>query len=89
MNSHEVVVRIIQPADKPQPKRPDRLPELVFQPAKNHFHTIINGLVLSVIALVVVGLGVSYFNLGFSFNDVLVIVGIPMTLGIVTSYAIL
>jgi len=89
MNSHEVVVRIIQPAEKPQPKLQDRLPEIVFQPEKNLFHSIINGLVLSVLALLVVCLGVGYFNLGFSLNDVLVIVGIPMTLGIVTSYAIL
>ncbi len=89
MNSHDVVVRIIQPAEQAHPQKKDRLPELIFQPAKNHFHTIVNGLVLSMIALLVVCLGVSYFNLGFSFNDVLVIVGIPMSLGIVTSYAIL
>jgi len=89
MNSHEVVVRIIQPAEKPQPKRLDRFPELVFQPEKNLFHSLINGLVLSLIALLVICLGVGYFNLGFSLNDVLVIVGFPMTLGIVTSYAIL
>ncbi len=89
MNSHEVVVRIIQPAEKPQPKLQDRLPEIVFHPEKNLFHSLINGLMLSMIGLLVVCLGVSYFNLGFSLNDVLVIVGIPMTLGIVTSYAIL
>lgn len=89
MNSHEVVVRIVQAAEKPQPKPQDRLPEIVFQPEKNLFHSIINGLVLSVIALLVICLGVSYFNLGLSVNDVLVIVGLPVTLGIVTSYAIL
>jgi hypothetical protein len=52
------------------------------------FHTVLNGLVLSAIAVLAVCLGVSYFHLGFSLKDIIVIAGIPMTLGIVTSYAI-
>ena len=45
-------------------------------------------MVLSAIAVVAIFLGVSYFHLGFSLKDILVMVGIPMTLGIVASYAI-
>ena len=54
----------------------------------SNFHTVLNGLVLSAIAVLAVCLGVSYFHLGFSLKDILVMAGIPMTLGIVTSYAI-
>jgi hypothetical protein len=88
MNSHDVVVRIIQPQEQPQPPKHKGQLELPFKPEKNYFHAALNGLVLSAIALVAVCLGVSYFHLGFSFNDIMVMIGIPMTLGIVTSYAI-
>ena len=54
----------------------------------NDFHTLLNGLVLSGIALAAVCLGVSYFHLGFSLREIMIMAGIPMTLGIVTSYAI-
>ncbi|OGB89582.1 hypothetical protein A2625_00085 [candidate division WOR-1 bacterium RIFCSPHIGHO2_01_FULL_53_15] len=52
------------------------------------FHQVLNGAVLAAIAMLAVFLGVSYFNLGISFQDIMIIVGIPMALGIVTSYAI-
>ena len=88
MNSRDVVVRIIQPLEQPQPpKHKDQL-ELPFKPEKNLFQVAINGLVLSAIAVLAIFLGVSYFHLGFSLKDIMVIVGILMTLGIVTSYAI-
>jgi hypothetical protein len=88
MNSRDVVVRIIQPLEQPQPPKHENQIELPFKPEKNLFHVVINGLVLSAIALLVIFLGVSYFHLGFSLKDILVMVGIPMSLGIVTSYAI-
>ena len=87
MNSHDVVVRIVQPLDQPNPRRSEILP-LALKPENNLFHSVLNGCVLSAIGLLALFIGVSYFNLGVSFRDILVIVGIPMTLGIVTSYAI-
>ena len=88
MNNHDVVVRIIQPLEQAQPPRHKDQLALPFTPEKNLFHLALNGLMLSAIGLLVIFLGVSYFHLGFSFKDIAVIVGIPMTLGIVTSYAI-
>jgi hypothetical protein len=88
MNSHDVVVRIIQPLEQPQPQKHKDQLELPFKPEKNLFHLAVNGVVLSAIAVLAVFLGVSYFHLGFSLKDILVMVGIPMSLGIVTSYAI-
>jgi hypothetical protein len=87
MNSHDVVVRIVQPLDQPNPRRSETSLS-AFQPEKNLFHSAINGLVLSAIGILTLFIGVSYFNLGASFREIMVIVGIPMTLGIVTSYAI-
>jgi hypothetical protein len=88
MNSHDVVVRIVQPLDQPHPRRSETMLS-VFKPENNFFHSVINGFVLSAIGLLALFIGVSYFNLGVSFREIMVIVGIPMTLGIVTSYAIL
>jgi predicted phage tail protein len=92
MNSRDVVVRIIQPLDKPQPQRVASLPVAGFpvngSKEENIFHLVLNGAVLAGIAMLAVFLGVSFFHLGVSFNDIMVIVGLPMALGIVTSYAI-
>jgi len=87
MNSHDVVVRIVQPLDQPNPRRSETL-LTAFKPEKSFFHSALNGLVLSAIGLLALFIGVSYFNLGVSFREIMVIVGIPMTLGLVTSYAI-
>ncbi|MDD5594439.1 MAG: hypothetical protein PHG97_06855 [Candidatus Margulisbacteria bacterium] len=89
MNSRDVVVRIIQPLEQPQPLKKEIVPTLPVRKEKNLFHSLINGVVLSAIGLLAVFIGVSFFHLGVSFNDILILVGIPMTLGIVTSYAIL
>ncbi|MBN3032969.1 MAG: hypothetical protein JW873_02630 [Candidatus Saganbacteria bacterium] len=89
MNSRDVVVRIIQPLEQPQPpkRKTDTGPAL--QPENNLFHLIINGLTLSAICLLALFIGVSYFHLGVSFNDIAVLVGVPVTLGIVAGYAVL
>ena len=87
MNSHDVVVRIVQPLDQPNPRRSETTLS-AFKPEKNIFHSVVNGCVLSAIGLLVIFLGISYFHLGVSLNEILIMIGIPMTLGIVTSYAI-
>lgn len=88
MNSRDVVVRIIQPLEQPQPPKREAQLELSIKPEKNLFQVVINGVVLSAIAILAIFLGVSYFHLGVSFKEIMIMVGIPMTLGIVTSYAI-
>lgn len=88
MNTREIVVRIIQPAEQPQPPKIKANPVVPEKKEKNLFQAVINGIALAAIAALGVYLMVSFFNLGFSFRDILILVGIPLTVGIVTSYAI-
>ena len=43
----------------------------------------------SLVAMLVVYFSISFFNLGFSVNDIFVIVGLPLSVGLVASYVIL
>ena len=87
MNSKDIVVRIIQPADKAQPpKRPEASE---FKPAGNCFHLVFDAAALTVIAALGFYLIVSFCSQGISLNDVLIMAGLPLALGLVTSYALL
>lgn len=87
MNSKEIVVRIIQPADKAQPPR--RPVALQAKPADNLFHNIFNAVALTAIAALGFYLIVIFCQQGISLNDIFVMVGLPLSLGLVTSYALL
>ncbi len=88
MNNHELVVRIIQPAEQPQPPKVEYAPLPQEKKSKNLLQILLNGLGLAAIGALGMYLAVSFFNLGFSFNDVLILVGIPLGIGVIATYAI-
>lgn len=88
MNNHELVVRIIQPAEQAQPQKKERAPAVPEKKRKNLFQVIVNGVGIAAIAALGIFLAFSFFNIGFSFKDVLILIGIPLAVGIVASYAI-
>lgn len=88
MNTKEIVVRIIQPAEQPKPRLAEFMPT-DFEEEKNPLQTIINAAGLAAIAGLGLYFGVSFFHLGFSFNDVLIILGIPVAVGAIVSYVVL
>jgi len=86
MNNREVIVRIVTPSEQPHLPKVESIP--LPRENKNSLQKIINGAALTAIAVIGIFLAVGYFNLGLSLRDILVIVGIPLALGIITSYAI-
>jgi hypothetical protein len=87
MNNRELVVRIIQPAEQPKP-RPAEPAAPAEQPERKWLPRIMNALAVAAIAAVGAYLAVSFFHLGFSFNDILILVGMPLAIGLITTYAI-
>lgn len=88
MNSHELVVRIVQPAEQPQLPKAESAPVPPKKKQKNVYQILLNGLGLIAIAALAVFLANGFFNIGFSFKDVLIMVVIPLGLGVIASYAI-
>jgi hypothetical protein len=93
MHNRELVVRIIQPApiESGQQKHLQKKaaePAVPEKKKKNWFQIVINGLALTLIAALGVYFAISFFHFGFSFKDIMVLVGIPLAVGIVTTYAI-
>lgn len=88
MKNHELVVRIIQPAEQPQPQKREYAPVVLEKKKRNLFQVVINGMGIAAIAALGVFLAFSFFNVGFSFKDILIIISIPLLLGIIASYAI-
>jgi hypothetical protein len=89
MNQRDIVVRIIQPADKAQPQKRESVPFL--PPAdtnKDLFHHILNSVGLAAIAALGIYLAFSFFGLGIAWKEVCIIVGIPLTLGLITGYVL-
>jgi len=84
----EKVVRLIQPADKPQPASRALEPQPGETMNAKIAHYILNGITLAAIASVCLFIGVNYFHLGFSVNDLMVMMGLPLAVGALTSYAI-
>jgi hypothetical protein len=87
MNSRDIVVRIIQPADKAQPPKRQAAAELA--PVKNYFQLVFNAVALSAMAALGLYFIISFFHLGISLKDIVVMVGLPLSLGVFTSYALL
>lgn len=89
MNNRDVIVRIVQPADKPQPKMPPVLGALPENKRDIFHHRLAN--VFGIIGIFAAGafLTVSFFHLGINLHEVMVMVGIPLSVGLVTSYAVL
>lgn len=94
MNNSELVVRIIQPApiesgqQKHLMKKADGPAAAPEKKQKNWLHLSVNVLALASIAALGVYFAVSFFHFGFSFQDIAILVGIPLAVGIVTTYAI-
>jgi hypothetical protein len=88
MNNHELVVRIIQPAEQPQPQKKECASAAPKKKEKGLFQAIVNGMGIAAIAALGIFLAFSFFNVGFSFKDVLILIGIPLAVGVVASYAI-
>jgi len=89
MSSREMVVRIIQPAEKPEPPKKGVAAIPPEKKEKSWFQMLLNGVGMAVIAAIGIYFVVSFFNFGFTLRDILIIVGVPLAVGIVTSYAIL
>jgi len=89
MQSNQIVVRIIQPSSSPHINKSDQigLNEAPF--GEQLIQKIFRMLGWSFVAMLVVYFSISFFNLGFSFNDIFVIIGLPLSVGLVASYVIL
>ena len=84
MANHELIVRIVKPADRPY------LPPRTTAPIQRRnqsLHYLFQGLRLSAIGLIGLYLAVNFLSLGVSFNELLVIIGFPLAIGLITSYA--
>lgn len=96
MNNRELVVRIIQPAEQPHLPKAKSVP--VFsegnnccqgkEKGKNLFQSILSGVGVAAIVALGIFFVVSFFNLGFSFREIAILVGIPLVVGLVASYVI-
>jgi len=88
MNNHDVVVRIIQPAEQPKAQPIEHAPAAAVKPKKKYFQLAFN--ILAIMILCVVGTYAAFGLLAFGLavRDVMVLVGIPLTVGLVTTYAI-
>ena len=94
MNNRELVVRIIQPAPIESGQQKHLLKKAA-EPApapekkrKKWLQLSVNGLVLAGIAALGIYVAISFFNFGYSFQDIMILVGIPLAVGLVTTYAI-
>ena len=87
MKTRDVVVRIIQPAEQPKPAQKASAP-IAENKREKLLHRAANILGLAGIFALAIFVIVNFFHLGISANDLAIIVGIPLSLGIVTSYAV-
>ena len=85
MNKRDVVVRIIQPAEQPKAQPIEHAPAAAEKPKKNH---LLNTLAIMAISALVLYLVFGLFNVGIALREIVVLVGIPLTVGLVTTYAI-
>ena len=87
MNNRDIVVRIVQPADKPAPEIKPSRPAFPGKKERKPLQKFLNGLGLAAILACGGFFALGFFNFGFSLNDVIVIIGIPLAVGLITSYA--
>lgn len=88
MNKREIVVRIIQPAEKPRPRKIELMPSLPEKDENFYPRNIFRILGFTAISALGIVLALNFFNFGSSLNDVMIIIGIPLLVGILTSYVI-
>lgn len=88
MNSRDVVVRIIQPAEQPKAQPIEHAPAAAAKPKHDLRQLALNALAVMVIAALGGYCAFGLFNMGIALREVLVLVGIPLTVGLVTTYAI-
>ncbi|MFA6431905.1 MAG: hypothetical protein WCV91_05980 [Candidatus Margulisiibacteriota bacterium] len=89
MQNNQIVVRIIQPSIKPHIKEHDQINLNAASFGERLVQRIFRMFGWSLVAMLIVYFTVSFFNLGFSYNDIAVIVGLPLSVGLVASYVIL
>jgi hypothetical protein len=80
MKEREFVVRIVRASEKPRP--PKRPKPVEIKPEKNMFQLCLGAAALAIIAAIAC-------QLGISFREIMVLVGLPLAVGLVTSYALL
>jgi hypothetical protein len=88
MNSRDVVVRIIQPAEQPKAQPIEHAPASVEKPKKNFLQLALNTLAIMAISALGLYFAFGLFNVGIDLREIMVLIGIPLTVGLVTTYAI-
>ena len=88
MKSRDVVVRIIQPAEQPQPPKRASITTAFIKEERKLVRALTHGAGLTIIGSLAIFLAFGFFNIGFAVKEICFMVGIPLALGIVTSYAI-
>jgi hypothetical protein len=87
MNNRELVVRIIQPAEKPEPPKRPETPVPAEQPVRRR-----PNLLLTIGLACLAGLGImvacGFSSFAFPVRDIVIVLGIPLAVGIVATYAI-
>jgi hypothetical protein len=87
MNNRETIVRIVTASDKPQTRSKESLP-LPKHNNKNPFQMFLNGLGIIVISVLGIFIVIGFFKAGISLQEIMVLVGIPITVGIFTRYTV-
>ncbi len=88
MNNRDVIVRIVMPAEKPQPPKQESVALLPDAEGDNLYQKILNALGAAAVAALAVFLVISFFNLGTTVKDILILVSIPVTVGLIARYVI-
>jgi hypothetical protein len=91
MNRKELVVRIIQPAEHPQPPRISvQEPPIVEEGVElTFFSRLARRLGMVGLTSLLIITGFILFAIGFNFRDVLILVSVPLAVGAVTGYVTL
>jgi hypothetical protein len=89
MNTRDVIVRIVMPAEKPQPPQRESviLPQSE-EEEENLYQKVLNILGMAAIAALGGFLVISFFNLGSTVKDILILISIPVTVGLIARYVI-
>jgi ACR3 family arsenite efflux pump ArsB len=88
MNTRDVIVRIVMPAEKPQPPQRESVILPQSEEEENLYQKVLNILGMAAIAALGVFLVISFFNLGSTVKDILILISIPVTVGLIARYVI-
>lgn len=91
MSKKELVVRLIQPAEHPQPPRisVQELPTIEAGAGLNSLSRIARRLGMIGLTSLLIISGFLLFAIGFNFRDVLILVSVPLAVCVVAGYATL